>query len=1209
MPMSSAEIAQMNGAFTQASMNRMSYASAIGQGAIYGGQNGGGGDAMMGGAMNRASSIGGPMLSGAMGLMGLDPMSLGLRAGMSAFGAGAGLGGAAMAGGAVALPLMAAGAAINYGAQQMYAGAGQQMDLNQTLRGSYNFRNQHGGAGFNRGDMTQVGGMMRGMVEQFGPGGEITSMGELTQLAGKMSTMGLAQGVRDVQEFSRRFKDMVGTLKTMAKDLGTTLEGAMEFAAAAKQSGVFGMAHVGRFTGAVRSASVAGGIAMSEVTGAASIGSQISRSVGGLGSQGAMAGIRTIGQIGTAQQMGVLSEEDIYNATGLTGAEGRQAFASSQMQRAGSWLQSGRGRRMLASVAGKNGTLDESAVQQIMTGGMGIAETMASDRSHTTGAGGIGRANFIRNEGRLRGAAMARFGAFLPAMQLQEWAGSKGINIQEMDDRSMLFAQRQLGMGRDELDAAVKMANNMPNIMREMQQSDRQDNYFQGLAQQRKMQGVSGVKQRYEQAREIVNNKLQKVGQDVFNSGSEAIDSFLNSLFGSYVETYGSDINDLQRQLMMGGGTSARAGRQLGLGAQNRSRFAGAGAGFGLSGTAGGDFASQMRRGVSGNFEESVVSGFNKQNNQFNFGAAGALGGGLAWVLAGESGVSQMKRAGFDLSGMSSTQMQAKLSSISNSRLAYSNSGAMELSAETRAKVRSAYVFGVGGAGDDRVVAIQSALEQADPELAAKLRRAKTPQEKAALIGQIERGAGIGEGSSLSGNYNTPGGIPGVTSPGGFGSVSEENKAWAQAMGVQSTASPGERAIARSLRGYASGGAGALLGPAAFLKIGGKSLATRAGDMAAELVGKATGSWQTEQDAGEFYKGSGFREMAIGLTSSDPAERARAREAIQQQATDVGEKGKNFNELKGMLVAADAVDALERTGGDKSKMTDLEKRKVEAATRGGSLGRIAGAVNAQQQREQREIRKRYQAQGQADLDHMAVAGVYDAATGTLTSATYNNSKLSESTRDLIDKAIGISKAQAAGDLGGAVARSDEWWETTSNLSRKTRLDLQAGLAGTGRGAELGYVNALESRLGREKRGGLKGILNQELGLGLSAKEMANMTPEGLAAMAGVTDPEQIKKVQMAFKSGDMFKTAQTLEVLQQDKGVKAKHDAASRAAAEERDPFGADQVKEAKKMNVYLEALVKSNKTASLELEKIAHRGDGNPENPPGFGTGTGTKH
>jgi hypothetical protein len=254
MPMSSSEIAQLNGAYAGMAMNQQAYAQQIGQGGnVYGaGYQGQGGDRAMSSVMNTGAAVGAPLAAGAMGLLGLDPMSIGLKAGMSAFGAGAGFGGAAMAAGTVALPAMALGGAMKYAGGQMMTGAQNQMGLNNNLRSGFNFRSSQGGQGFNRSEMTSIGEAVHEMSQQFGPSGEIASFRELSGLAGKMGAMGFAQGVKDVKDFTVRFKDMVKSLKTMATDLGTTLEGAMEFAQAAKSSGVFGMKQSQQFTSAAR---------------------------------------------------------------------------------------------------------------------------------------------------------------------------------------------------------------------------------------------------------------------------------------------------------------------------------------------------------------------------------------------------------------------------------------------------------------------------------------------------------------------------------------------------------------------------------------------------------------------------------------------------------------------------------------------------------------------------------------------------------------------------------------------------------------------------------------------------------------------------------------------------------------------------------------------------------------------------------------------
>lgn len=575
MPLSSAEISAMSGGYTSMYAGQQSFASMIGQG--FGpNQNAVLGESVMGRIANRTEAVGAPFMRGAMGMLGLDPMTLGLRGALGAWQGGAGILGAGVAGLGTAAAAGGVAAGVGYVGNQVYSGMAQQQALNQTLRQNFAFQRPGGGQGFDSSQMSQIGATMREMTHQFGPGGEVTGFRELTQMAGKMGQMGMLQGVRDVQEFGRRFKDMIGHLKTIAKDLGTSLEGAIEFANAAKGSGIFGTQGVKRFAAEARGTAAAGGLALSEVTSAASIGSQIARSVGGLGRQGANAGMRTIGQIGTAQQMGILSEEDIYNVTGQTGAEGRQAFMASQMEKTANFLRGGKGRRLLASIAGKDGSLNEDAVMQLMSGGMGIQETMQRDQENLSK---IGRANFIRNEGRLRGAAMERFGAFLPGMQLQQWAQSKGIDINEMSDRNMLFAQRQLGMGRDEMDAAIKMVNNMPRIMQEMKTRGQDERYMSQVTEQQNLRGIEGVKRRLEQAREKIQGRMQEVGQHIMSAGSEMVEGFFNKLTDRYETLASKKVDDAARELL---GTGNRADFERNFGAVTDKRFTGAAASLGL---------------------------------------------------------------------------------------------------------------------------------------------------------------------------------------------------------------------------------------------------------------------------------------------------------------------------------------------------------------------------------------------------------------------------------------------------------------------------------------------------------------------------------------------------------------------------------------------------------------------------------------------------
>jgi len=341
MPISSAEIAGLQGQFQGSYMQQAQYSGMIGGMMNMPGPPQMQGEQIAGGMMNRIGSVAGPVSSLGMGLLGLDPLSMGLRAGMGAYGAGAGVVGGAAAGlgvaGGMALPLMAA----QYAGSQVMTGAQQQQQFNASMRQSFAFNNPWG-QGFSNNQLGVMGADIRGMAGQTGPGGEISTFRELSTLAANMGRMGMATGVRDVTAFRQRFSEMLSTVKTIAQEMGTTLEQAQQAMASMRGSGVFRTSDQVKFAMQMRQYSVGGGLSTAELGAMANIGSQISRSVGGRGNAGAFAGMRTLGMVGSAVQSGTLSEEDIYNATGLYGAEGRQALATRQLESSASFLKSGR---------------------------------------------------------------------------------------------------------------------------------------------------------------------------------------------------------------------------------------------------------------------------------------------------------------------------------------------------------------------------------------------------------------------------------------------------------------------------------------------------------------------------------------------------------------------------------------------------------------------------------------------------------------------------------------------------------------------------------------------------------------------------------------------------------------------------------------------------------------------------------------------------
>lgn len=1229
MPISSSEIAAQIGGYQSSAMNNLAYSSMLTQASPYG--VGGRSDAMAGSIMNRGMAIGAPLGALGIGMLGLDPMSVGLKAGMGAFAGGAGIGGALAAGALAAAPVAAIGAGIQYAGSQMYSGAQQQMELNNTLRSSFNFQNRTtGSTGFSSGGMQQIGSLMREMTHQFGPGGETTSMSELTQLAGKMGQMGFATGVRDVQDFSKKFKEMVTSLKTMAKELNTTMEGAMEFAASAKTSGVFGMGRASGFSAAVRGATVSGGLALSEVTGAASIGSQISRSIGGLGRQGAMAGVNTINQIGTAQQMGLLSEEDIYNVTGMTGAEGRQAYAASSMQRTASFLRSGRGRRTLASLADKNGNLDEGNVQQLLDGGMSISETMRLDQKQL---GKVGQANFIRNEGRLRGAALERIGGFLPAMQLSQWASSKGIDINDMDDRSMLFAQRQLGMGRDEVDQAVKMANGMPQILEQMRRSGENDSFAQKKAMINKNSGVEGIKQRFEQAKEMVNGKLQKVGQDLFNMGSEGIERALNGLVDSYVELSNKDIDDAYRSMKSGGAVGQGASRRaFGVGANLNQAMRGSGGSNIFSGSKGASFQEQFSRGSQGGAMASLSadahSGFGLYNGEMaNF------------LLYGQSEAGKMRASGMDLTGVNTrSEYDAKVASVERARHAASVFSANGHAAGLTNKwVSQAYAMDrVKGEGDERLASFGEQIAQnGDKVLKEQWANAKTPAEKAQLMANVEAANGIKGGAAIRSRYGMPENALGSAfQTGGYRTEGDANRAYARAFGVAE--GKGGREAGKILSMLGANGLDALrAGAATFNGIrdarsGGDGLfrsfakGARAGfdrlgggtdTFGQSLVNRLSGTDDMMQKGGSYVRGEEFRNRAADLLSGDAKIAQSGVESLQNELKNsVADEHDPVRDIKKSMLAAGLYNLeIQKNGG--KPLSDEQKRRLSDST-GMSIEAIQSAgqamtakVEDQWAKNRAAQAKLVRAQAEKARETLVSRGVYDAATGKLSSATMK--KISKIGGGALEYAKIMEKAQAHDE---GLTGSSEDFATSAGYAQ----DMSSRLAGMSTAEKKKFAAALEGGSSEVNRAAAMGAkydalrgrgrdalsaANSILGAGMSKEDLRRFKGNASGGAAAIADrlgiegagrEEVLKELSGALGGGKG--ASESLRRVAESGALRDAQERKKLQSQEAEDPLQAGIKRNSDQMVKLLEGVLKSSEAGKLVLEQIKNDAKSDPE-------------
>lgn len=1183
MPLSSLDIAQLNNSYAGQYAQQAQLAGMVGGYRPFGAPRDPNqvGEGLAGRAMNRGMAYGGPLAAGALALTSLDPISLGLRAGAAGYGAGMGIGGGLALGAGVAGVGMVGLAGASYAANQFMTGANQVQSFNQNMRASYGFHNPaaFSGHGFAQQDIREAGNMVRSMS-----GGE-QGFDELGRLASQMGRMGMAQGVRNAKEFGEKFREMLTSVKTIAKEMNTTLEEAQTMMASMRGSGIFN--RQGAMAAQIRQASVSGGLATTEVTGMMNIGSQISRMYGGTGRQGAVGGMEAINQIGTAVQRGIMSEEDIYNATGLTGAEGRRAMATQQLEQTGSFLKSGKGRWFLASLAGKNGRLDPNSVSNWMAGGMDVGQTR--DQAHQN-LRGVGRANFIRNEGRLRGAVMEQFGGLAPGMAMMQWAQGKGIDINEMDDRSMLFAQRQLGMGRDEADSAIRMARQLPELLRSRREAQGDDTSVRERLDRQANTGVEGLKRRFEKARNRVNNELQTAGQNVMNSLSDTMSEWANRLAGSYEEVGVRGLGEITHALERGGGGAAnvlRSGGQMG--------------GFIRS------LAAQQKSSISNmpGIDRSRSEELKSLKFAAQMGNVGELGGQLGGFVNANKGMLMDKYAD-QLAGLS---------------------------------------------GEDRMQAMQKLLAYSSGGQGAAAEFAKLSRTgKATAMTQLERSIGVNEdarsdtmmGASRRGglvdeiNHIFSGRESGTGPRTEAGRLEERGRGM---LGMSGEGSVGGR-VTRVLKGLGIGMGvmtGGMLAPA------GMALAGASGFLG-HLAEETFGDSAKAKAGADYLQSQSGRETVFGMLAGSAESRQRANQDIQSLQARQGRGEKLTSDEQGRLevmqrtkLAMDYQQAMSAGGGKLTAAARESLRGTLARIQGrdpkdvsfdqveGAVGQIGRAAGDELDRLRKAETAELQQRGGAESRGLQAGGLARMGKGGLELTSVTREQLmkqgGKGAVHLAELALAATQAEQGGDIDAFGRASGSFAGAMSGASVKELRAMAQGMAGTTQGGMAAELlmegRRMDAGIRQARREGLKGgaagsaAVARELGLNLDRDQLRGLGGLGsseaaarLAKMSGVGDNKEFaeglaRALDMARSgkgqgaAGLLGKTIADLPEEQRKKLQEAAHGGP--------DPMEklADKIGEG---NRFLEALVKSNKQAAQTLADMNNKTpgkDGEATPPP----------
>lgn len=532
------------------------------------------------------------MVGGFGNMMGSAAPIMGAVAG----GLSGGIGGAIMGFGAGGM----IGAGIHHVASSFMSGAHEQAAMERTLS-QFQFSNgaSRTGRGFTRNDSMQIGNMVREMerIPEM-----LTSFGELNRLMDKMGQMGLMQGVRDAGEFMRKFKDTVGVLKDLSKAMGSTMEGALQAFGEARMSGFYSKSDITKsilnrqFTASLT------GMNQGQIGALQAFGAEMGHATGGSRRTGAQHIMRTAGQLGMANQLGYLSNEQIMEMTGKEGAAGIQDL-SAQMTQLGYQMGNSNVGQALTLALGEmrdgryTGRMDEELVARVRRGELSLGElkSLARSKASTRGA----KLSFAAHKQRLRSEMVGAVGSEGIAMQLQEILGSRGW---QNPDAQNLVMQR-FGASEEQANLLQQLMPNLQEMGTEMRvQGGQQARQQARNALMRENYSWDAIKTRI--GKKIAHHTTdwaKDLGVAVRNSFQNFADDFVDELAGTYTSNLTKNSSNLVRDAMMGSG-SARASLS-GMISQSRGRLAGAHLGI-----EGGGFGNLARRAMH-SFSGSQLSG------------------------------------------------------------------------------------------------------------------------------------------------------------------------------------------------------------------------------------------------------------------------------------------------------------------------------------------------------------------------------------------------------------------------------------------------------------------------------------------------------------------------------------------------------------------------------------------------------------------------
>lgn len=532
---------------------------------------------MGGGAGWRAGGAAGRAMG--MGRMGTGMMRLGMGAAGMLPAAGVMMGGAHVIG-------------------SMMAGAQEQSAVQNVLGRQKMGGAPVGGQSFSSSQASGISDMMRGM--QALPE-MMTSMSELTRIMDKMGQMGAMAGASNVKEFKDKFKQNIKLLKDMSKVMSTSMEEALPMFGEIKRSGFYSTGDIlknamnRQLTGGIS------GMGQGQVSQVAQYGAQVNWQRGGTLKAGAQHGLRTAQQLGAAKSLGLLTEEQISEATGgVGGAEGLKMMSQRMTGMAHKMAQGSIGLAMTVALGEKDksgrftGGMDEDLMERYNAGEFSFKDIKRMANKRKQGRQAI--QSWATHKKSMRASLASGMGVEGTTRMLQDALGGRGF---DSPDHMRLMAQR-FGMSERDTNTYLPLMQRMPELMQEMKQQGRaraknlaresfmKENYSWGAVKAKAKKRIEGV----------ITEPFKEMGASISDAINGAVDDFVDDVTGRYKVRVSKEMATLVQGAMSGvSGDQSRLTRMFdqSKGVMGKGGFGGMlGGGADLTPGMGGDIMNWM---------------------------------------------------------------------------------------------------------------------------------------------------------------------------------------------------------------------------------------------------------------------------------------------------------------------------------------------------------------------------------------------------------------------------------------------------------------------------------------------------------------------------------------------------------------------------------------------------------------------------------------